>query len=112
MVEFWCESGWKLHPSSTSYAMCKVGEWDKAVPSCVRPGCQEFQPETEMEVDYVMNGGVANFRCQPPMELAGEATLTCDGQFWNGIVPRCRIRPTADGGRSSLSTPAAAMSTT
>jgi len=108
MIKFWCESGWKLHPPAHSYAMCKVGEWDKPVPpSCVRPGCSDIsllpgeEGEVELEVDYEMDGAVAHFRCKRPevMELVGGAsTVTCDGQFWNDTTtPHCRKRrPRAD----------------
>ena len=95
MSQFWCEDGWDLAPS-TSHAMCKLGKWDRAIPICVRPGCEELTPNNQVTLTYEMDMAIARFECNPPwphLELIGNDVLSCDGVYWNGTVPECKKPP-------------------
>lgn len=96
MSEFWCEEGWKLAPSDNFYAMCKLGRWDRPIPNCVRPGCDELKEPPQVKLTYEMDGAIARFGCTKPwpeLELIGEFVLSCDGQYWNATEPTCRKPP-------------------
>ena len=110
MSEFWCEEGWKLAPPTTHYAMCKLGKWDRAIPNCVRPGCDKFNAAFQVKLSYEMNEAIARFECTKPwpeLELIGDSVLSCDGVYWNGTLPTCRkpppttTRPTTSKHRTS-----------
>ena len=97
MSEFWCEEGWKLAPQTTYYAMCKLGKWDRAIPNCVRPGCEKLNTPFQVKLSYEMNEAIARFECTKPwpeLELIGDTVLSCDGVYWNGTLPLCRKPPT------------------
>ena len=96
MSEFWCEEGWKLAPSTTTYAMCKLGRWDRSIPNCVRPGCDNLKPPNKVKLTYEMNGAIARFECikpWPELELIGDFALSCDGEYWNSTEPICKKPP-------------------
>ena len=40
IAKFWCEEGWTLATAVPGHihAMCKLGQWDRPLPTCVRPG--------------------------------------------------------------------------
>ena len=95
MSQFWCEDGWDLAPP-TSHAMCKLGKWDRAIPICVRPGCEELTPPNQVTLTYEMDMAIARFECNPPwpeLELIGNNVLSCDGVYWNGTMPEYRKPP-------------------
>ena len=95
MSQFWCEDGWDLAPA-TSHAMCKLGKWDRAIPICVRPGCEELTPPNQVSLTYEMVMAIARFECNlpwPQLELIGNDVLSCDGVYWNGTMPECRKPP-------------------
>jgi len=95
MSQFWCEEGWNLAPPS-SHAMCKLGKWDRAIPICVRPGCDKLAPPFQVQLKYEMEEAIARFECTKPwpeLELIGNDVLSCDGVYWNGTLPECRKPP-------------------
>ena len=97
LSKFWCEEGWNLAPA-TPHAMCKLGQWDRTIPVCVRPGCEKFKvwPRSKVKLTYEMDEAIARFECTKPwpeLELIGNEVLSCDGAYWNGTLPACRKPP-------------------
>ena len=119
MSQFWCEFGWDLAPATT-HAMCKLGKWDRAIPICVRPGCERLLAPHQVQITYEMDEAIARFECTKPwphLELNGNNVLSCDGEYWNGTLPECKepppttIRP-ATKRRSSWGNSDTSLSTT
>jgi hypothetical protein len=97
MASFWCEEGWTLVPEENDYAMCKMGEWDRWLPMCVRPGCPraDLDAGSSVQVHLEMAGALVRFTCaRREYEMEGGAVLGCDGEFWNGTAPVCKPPPT------------------
>ena len=94
VVNFWCEEGWTLAPDDFASAVCKLGQWSKPQPQCVRPGCEDLKPPFNGEMVYDLDGALALFTCNKDLEIAGEAVLGCDGQHWNASVPACVMTTT------------------
>ena len=102
---FSCEEGWALVPDH-DHAMCRVGDWDRVIPNCVRPGCQRLEPEGGVRMQRLLNGALIEFQCyQTGMALVGPAVLGCDGEFWNGTAPVCRDTPSAATPPATLADP-------
>ena len=104
LVNYWCEDGWTLVPEEASSSACILGSWNKAVPQCVRPGCEDLKPPFNGEMVYDLDGALALFTCNKDLEIAGEAVLGCDGQHWNASVPACVMTttpPPSDGSWTS-----------
>ena len=93
---FWCEDGWTLAPSSEK-SVCKLGQWDKAIPNCVRAGCESIGPipsSHRVTYDKEMNGALLRFRCsEEGYVLQGEPVVSCDGDRWNSSAPFCEPAP-------------------
>ena len=94
LVKYECEDGWTLVPQSAYSASCRIGQWSKATPQCVRPGCNDLQPPEYGDLAYELDGALAFFTCNINMRIAGESVLGCDGQFWNASVPTCVMTTT------------------
>ena len=69
--------------------MCKLGLWDRSLPTCVRPGCDDISAPKFGALEFDLDGALARFECQEERELVGDSVLGCDGQYWNGTVPLC-----------------------
>lgn len=98
MVQVWCHDGWALAPQEYSYAMCRLGQWDRALPRCVRPGCEDLTPPANGRVSYEMDRALAAVDCDRPYVLEdgpSSSVMDCDGQRWNVSVPRC-VAPIPD----------------
>ena len=99
IVYMWCEDGWKLTTGEDEeHAMCVLGEWDRWIPMCVRPGCE--MPDSELlrtrnKVKFVeeIKGSLLRFSCVDGDEfdmIADEAAVIgCDGENWNSTAPIC-----------------------
>lgn len=94
MSIFECEDGWDLAPDY-GHAMCKLGQWDRFLPLCVRPGCETLATDSDVLANTEMDSAITRFTCLAPnMEIDGQPVLGCDGQYWNGTAPTCRVRTT------------------
>ena len=94
MAIFECEDGWNLAPDY-GHAMCRLGQWDRFLPLCVRPGCDSLANYPGVVAKSEMDGAITRYECVAPnMEIDGQPVLGCDGQFWNGTAPTCRERTT------------------
>lgn len=94
VVSYWCEQGWKLVPVGADSAVCKVGKWSRPPPQCVRAGCHNLIPPHDGRLFYEMDGAIARFQCTEGLEIFGESTLGCDGQYWNATEPQCVVPTT------------------
>ena len=69
--------------------MCKLGLWDRSLPTCVRPGCDDISAPKFGAIVHDLDGALARFECQEERQLVGDSVLGCDGQYWNGSAPVC-----------------------
>ena len=100
-VNFWCEDGWTLVPDEFSSAVCKLGNWSKNFPQCVRPGCDEIKAPENGQFEYSFDGALVSFKCDQNLIIEGEPILGCDGQHWNASVPLC-VQPKTSGSQKSF----------
>lgn len=98
VVNFWCEDGWTLVPADFANAVCKLGQWNKPLPQCVRPGCDDLIPPDNGDMISSHDGAVVTFTCHPDLVLkpSNARVLGCDGQFWNTSVPICDLPKTSN----------------
>jgi hypothetical protein len=61
VVNFWCEDGWTLVQPEFESSVCKLGQWSKPTPHCVRPGCDELQSPEKGKLLYKLDGALASF---------------------------------------------------
>lgn len=93
VVNYWCEDGWTLVPNEFTSAVCKLGEWNKPTPQCIRAGCDELKPPDNGGMVSSHDGALVTFWCSPDLVLtpSNARVLGCDGQFWNTSVPTCDL---------------------
>lgn len=96
VVNYWCEDGWHLVPEDFSNAVCKLGDWSKPSPQCVRPGCEDLKPPHSGSLSYSLDGALVTFECGHELIIEGQPILGCDGQYWNASVPQC-VMPRTSG---------------
>ena len=91
MVQYSCENGWSVYGEGKAF--CKLGVWDPPQPpSCVRAGCDPLVTEAGVFAAPQLEGAAFRFEClEDGYTLHGSPVLTCDGQFWNGTVPTCKV---------------------
>ena len=94
VVNYWCEEGWTLAPDEFGTSVCKLGQWSKPTPQCVRPGCEDLKPPYNGALQYDLEGALVYFSCNSDEQIiSGSPVLGCDGQFWNSTVPTCIDKP-------------------
>jgi len=91
IVQFYCNTGYVRVPD-TDTAICQVqGTWSKAVPVCLKEGCQVPPAPDHGSITTSFNTTLSVFTCKQGYSLSGPAILGCiDGHHWNGSAPLCK----------------------
>ncbi|XP_063400691.1 MAM and LDL-receptor class A domain-containing protein 2-like isoform X4 [Mytilus trossulus] len=87
IAKFRCFRKYKLF--GTKIIICSGDKWSLPPPICIRNGCDEIPSSGNLTVTKNQGGAVLEFKCAPPLILAGEKLISCDGTTWSAPVPSC-----------------------
>ncbi|RZF47737.1 hypothetical protein LSTR_LSTR006001 [Laodelphax striatellus] len=109
VVEYQCESGYRLVPMTSQRRVCRQGQWTGSAVSCVFDGCARMdhpdngyieEPDQLLlpagDYGHVRPGARLLFKCNEGFELIGPPLAVCQpsGQWQPSATPPiCRPRP-------------------
>lgn len=101
-VNYVCEDGYTLVDSAANKLICRNGEWDGSLPTCVsdnvcaapdqvRYGSYTFSGRLQTrDLGQYKLGSLVTYSCDVGFKLVGPATLEClEGSIWSHHPPQC-----------------------